>query len=61
MTNAPVREPLADHLRMPDNAAVRLIDYQPAQLASVRSMDHALLMKNAISTIRTIETFGVLE
>jgi nicotinamidase-related amidase len=33
--------------------------YQPAQLAAIRSMDHALLMKNAVSTVRTIKTFGV--
>ena len=36
-----------------------LIDYQPAQLAAVRSMDHELLLKNAVSTVRTIKTFGV--
>ena len=50
MTSAPVRDPLADHLLTPENAAFLLIDYQPAQLAAVRSMDHALLMKNAVST-----------
>ena len=59
MTSAPVRDPLADHLITPDNAALLLIDYQPAQLAAVRSMDHALLLKNAVSTVRTIKTFGV--
>jgi nicotinamidase-related amidase len=59
MTSAPVRDPLADHLLTPENAAFLLIDYQPAQLAAVRSMDHALLMKNAVSTVRTIKTFGV--
>ncbi|HZL75558.1 MAG TPA: TMEM175 family protein [Propionibacteriaceae bacterium] len=32
---------LADHLFTPQNAAFLLIDYQPAQLAAVRSMDHA--------------------
>jgi nicotinamidase-related amidase len=35
------------------------IDYQPSQLAGVRSMDQALLVKNAVSTVRTIKTFGV--
>jgi nicotinamidase-related amidase len=35
------------------------IDYQPSQLAGVRSMDHELLVKNAISTVRTIKTFGI--
>jgi nicotinamidase-related amidase len=59
MTSAPVRDPLADHLLTPENAAFLLIDYQPAQLAAVRSMDHALLTKNAVSTVRTIKTFGV--
>jgi nicotinamidase-related amidase len=59
MTSAPVRDPLADHLLTPENAAFLLIDYQPSQLAAVRSMDHALLLKNAVSTVRTIKTFGV--
>ena len=54
-----MRDPLADHLLTPENAAFLLIDYQPAQLAAVRSMDHALLMKNAVSTVRTIKTFGL--
>ena len=36
MTSAPVRDPLADHLLTPENAALLLIDYQPAQLAGVR-------------------------
>ncbi len=59
MTSAPVRDQLADHLITPQNAALLLIDYQPAQLARVRSMDHALLVKNAVSTVKTIKTFGV--
>ena len=59
MTSAPIRDPLADHLITPQNAALLLIDYQPAQVASVRSMDHDLLVKNAVSTVRTIKAFGV--
>ena len=35
MTSAPVRDPLADHLLTPQNAAFLLIDYRPAQLAGV--------------------------
>src|SRR5258708_11052857 len=41
MTSAPVRDSLADHLITPENAAFLFIDYQTAQLAAVRSMDHA--------------------
>ena len=59
MTSAPVRAPLADHLITPQNAALLLIDYQPSQLAGIGSMDHELLLKNAVSTVRTIKTFGV--
>ena len=59
MTSAPVRDPLAGHLLTPGNAALLLIDYQPAQLAAVRSMDHDLLVNNAVSAVRTIKTFGV--
>ena len=59
MTSAPVRDQLDDHLITPENAAFLFIDYQPSQLAAIRSMDPALLLKNAVSTVRTIKTFGV--
>jgi len=59
MTSAPVRDPLSDHLLTPQNAAFLLIDYQPAQLAGVRSMDRELLVKNVVSTVRTIKAFEV--
>jgi len=59
MTSAPVRDPVADHLITPQNAALILIDYQPAQVASIRSMDPQLLVKNAVSTVRTIKAFDV--
>ena len=59
MTSAPVRDPLADHLITPENAAFLFIDYQPSQLATVRSMDQALLVQNAVSTVRAIKTFAV--
>jgi hypothetical protein len=59
MTSAPIRDQLADHLLTPQNAALVLIDYQPAQVASVRSMDPELLVKNAVSTVRdAIKTSG---
>jgi nicotinamidase-related amidase len=59
MTSAPVRDPLADHLITPQNAAFLFIDYQPSQLATIRSMDPKLLLKNAVSTVKTIKAFGV--
>jgi nicotinamidase-related amidase len=59
MTSAPVRDPVADHLLTPQNAAFLLIDYQPSQLTGVHSMDRDLLVKNAVSTVRTIKTFDI--
>jgi nicotinamidase-related amidase len=58
MTSAPVRDPLADHLLTPQNAALLLIDYQPSQLAGVRSMDRDLLVKNAVSTVDRVIRAG---
>ena len=31
MTSGPIRDPIADHLITPHNAALLLIDYQPSQ------------------------------
>ena len=59
MTSAPVRDPLSDHFLTPQNAAFLLIDFQPQQLGGVRSMDRDLLVKNAVSTVRTIKTYGI--
>jgi nicotinamidase-related amidase len=59
MTSQAIRDPLGDHLITPQNAAFVLIDYQPEQVATVRSMDHELLLKNAVSTVRTVKTFDV--
>jgi nicotinamidase-related amidase len=59
MTSQPVRDPLEDHLMTPENAAFVLIDYQPEQIAAVSSMDQEELLKNAVSTVRTVKTFGV--
>jgi nicotinamidase-related amidase len=59
MTSQPVRDPLEDHLITPENAAFVLIDYQPEQIAAVSSMAQEELLKNAVSTVRTVKTFGV--
>ncbi len=59
MTSEAIRDPLADHLITPQNSALVLIDYQPEQIATVRSMDHDLLIKNAVSTVRAAKAFDV--
>jgi nicotinamidase-related amidase len=59
MTSQPIRDPLADHLITPQNSVFVLIDYQPEQIAAVQSMDHEELMKNAVSTVRTVKAFDM--
>src|ERR1700722_14527399 len=59
MASAPIRDQVGDHLITPQNAAFVLIDYQPSQFGTVRSMDEALLRKNIVSTVRTVRAFGV--
>jgi nicotinamidase-related amidase len=59
MTSAPVRDQLSDHLLTPQNSALVLIDYLPAQISAVHSMDRDLLLQNAVSVVRTVKTFGI--
>jgi nicotinamidase-related amidase len=59
VASAPVRDPLADNLLTPQNAAMVVIDYQPSQFNSVRSMDAGLLLKNIVSTVKLAKLFGV--
>ena len=59
MSSAPIRDPFADHLITPQNSALVLIDYQPSQFASVRSMDTGLLLKNIVSTVETARAFNL--
>ena len=51
MTSAPVGDPLAGHLLATQNTALLFIGYQRAA-GRVRSMDRALLVKNAVSSRR---------
>src|SRR6201995_261733 len=59
MTSLPVRDPVADHLITPENSMLIVIDYQPTQFSSVRSMDPALLLENIVSTAKTAKLFGL--
>ena len=58
-TSATRRDPLADHLITPENSALIIIDYQPSQVAAVRSMDTSLLLKNMVSTAKLAKVFGL--
>jgi nicotinamidase-related amidase len=53
------RDPRADHLITPENAALLVIDYQPSQVGDIRSMDRQLMLKNIVSTVKTAKAFGL--
>ncbi len=59
MTSEPRRDPFTDLLLTPENAALVIIDFQPTQVASVRSMDTALMTKNVVSLAQIGTTFGL--
>ena len=58
MTSVPIRDPLADDLITPQNAALIVIDYQQNQFRTVRSMDSDLLLENVVSTAKLAQLFG---
>jgi nicotinamidase-related amidase len=59
MTSQPIRDPRTDHLLTPRNAALLIIDYQPVQVNSIRSMDRELLVANIVRVARTAKTYGL--
>ncbi|HXB16741.1 MAG TPA: isochorismatase family protein [Solirubrobacteraceae bacterium] len=59
MTSQARRDPVADHLITPENSVLAVIDYQPSQIETVRSMDHDLLLKNIVSTVKVAKVFAV--
>jgi len=54
-----IRDQVGDHLVTPKNSALLVIDYQPSQVAAVRSMDRDLLLKNVVSTAKLAKLFGL--
>lgn len=59
MTSQSRRDPKTDPLLTPENAALLLIDYQPPQVNTIRSMDSLTLVKNAISLAQTAKAYGL--
>ena len=59
MTSEQIRDPRTDHLLTPANCVLAIIDFQPIQVQSVKSMPHDELVDNAARIARTAVTFGV--
>jgi nicotinamidase-related amidase len=54
-----VGDPVADHLLTPQNAALHLIDFQPAQEHSFASMEKRTLVANVTAVARTARRSGL--
>ena len=55
----PIRDPKEDHLISPENSALILIDYQPLQVNSVKSIDHQELVENIVNVAKLAVGFGL--
>jgi len=55
-----IRDPRADHLLTPQNAALLIIDFQPVQVHSLASdIDKRLLVANITAVARTARLYGL--
>ena len=54
-----IRDPFADHMLTPQNAALVIIDFQPVQVASVTSMERRTLVANVTAVARTAKMYGL--
>jgi len=59
MSSEPRRDPVTDHLLTPQNAALVVIDYQPVQVSSIKSMEHQTLVDNIVTVARTARAYGL--
>lgn len=56
---APIRDPKNDHLLSPENAALIIIDYQPIQVSSIKSMDQTHLVEQIVRLAKTAKVYNI--
>lgn len=59
MTSEKIRDPVKDDLLTPQNSILIIIDYQPIQVASIRSMNHRILVHNIVTVAKTAKLYGL--
>lgn len=59
MTSEAIRDPNTDHLLTPQNSAFIIIDYQPIQVSSIRSIDRRELVFNIVSTAKAAVNYDL--
>ena len=57
MASEPIRDTKNDHLLTPENSAFIIIDYQPIQVSSIRSISREELVFNIVSTAKAAVNF----
>jgi nicotinamidase-related amidase len=57
MATTPIRDPKADFLLTPENAALLIVDVQPLQIGSVASMDRRALVENIASLAKIAKLY----
>ena len=55
----PIRDPKSDNLLSPENAALIIIDYQPIQVSSIKSMDQAFLVEQIVRLAKTAAIYNI--
>ncbi|MGH2506726.1 MAG: hypothetical protein ACRDHZ_04835 [Ktedonobacteraceae bacterium] len=59
MTSLPMRNLAKDHLLSSKNAVLILIDYQPLQIYTMRSMDSGRMINNVVALAKTAKVFDL--
>ena len=59
MSSEPIRDPSTDSLLTPQNAALIIIDYQPTQVNSIKSMDHGVLVDHIVKVAKTAIAYSL--
>jgi len=59
MASEPIRDPKFDHLLTPENCAFIVIDYQPVQVSSIRSMNQDELVFNIVHSAKAAVNYGL--
>lgn len=54
-----IRDPIADELLTPQNAALVIIDFQPVQVASIVSMERRELIANVVAVARIAKLYDL--
>jgi nicotinamidase-related amidase len=59
MTSLPIRNQEEDHLLTPKNSVLILIDYQPPQVFTVKSMDKQEMINNVVALAKIAKNFSL--